>query len=111
MQSYTLCLIPPGHHFARTLDHARIQRGLGIHKALWFLSNTGPDPLKRHNTSKLVFNVGHYRPASGMPFNHAIIGPVARRHLNGKMRFVSGPIMVQFSGIGIVDALSPSFKR
>ena len=27
-------------------------------KAIWFISNTGPDPLENHNAPKLVFNVG-----------------------------------------------------
>ena len=28
------------------------------HKALWFLSNTGPDRLKNHKATKPTFNVG-----------------------------------------------------
>ena len=41
------------------------------HKNIGFLSNTGPDPLKNHKATKLVFNVW------------AIIGPPANRHFNG----------------------------
>ena len=28
------------------------------HKAIWFLSNTGPDPLENHKATKTAFNVG-----------------------------------------------------
>ena len=28
------------------------------HKAIWFLSNTGPDPLKNHKATRLALNVG-----------------------------------------------------
>ena len=41
-----------------------------IHKNIGFLSNTGPDPLKNHKATK---------PATML----AIIGPPAKRHLNG----------------------------
>ena len=37
-------------------------RGSGLplnnHKAIGFLSKTGPDPLENHKATKLVFNVG-----------------------------------------------------
>ena len=44
--------------------HARIQRGGGFpdhhekSQNIGFLSNTGPDPLKNHKTTKSAFNVG-----------------------------------------------------
>ena len=41
------------------------------HKNIEFVSNTGPDPLKNHITTKPAFNV------------EAIIGTPAKRHLNG----------------------------
>ena len=51
------------------IAHARIQRGGGAggpdphplknHKNIGFLSNSGPDPLKKkHHASKAAFNVG-----------------------------------------------------
>ena len=61
--------------------HGRIQRGVGRgsgpppplkkHKKLGFLSNTGPDLLKNHKATKNSFQCW------------AIIGPQAKRHLNG----------------------------
>ena len=46
---------------------AEIKRGGGCrgldplpenHKAIWFLRNTSPDPLKNHKATKSAFNVG-----------------------------------------------------
>ena len=36
----------------------RVWTPLNIHKNIGFLSNTGPDPLKNHKTTKPEFNVG-----------------------------------------------------
>ena len=59
-------------------NHARIQRredmgscaSLKNHKNIGFLSNTGPDPLKNHSYQARIQC-------------SAIIGPPAKRHLNG----------------------------
>ena len=64
--------------YAIATRHVRIQRGgqgvltpLENHKNIAFLSNIGPDPLKNHNATKAAF------------IFWAIIGPPAKRHLNG----------------------------
>ena len=52
-----------------------------------FLSNTGLDPLKKHKTTKPAFKV------------LAIIGPPAKRHLNGVL--LAGRSWPAYSGIWI----------
>ena len=53
------------------------------HKSIWFLSNTGPDPLKNYKAEQASIQCW------------AIIGPPAKRHLNGVLlaRFAGGPMM------------------
>ena len=53
-QSCQTCFIAR-MHIACTLP-------LESHKAIGFLSNTGPDPLKSHKTAKPAFNVGPLSP-------------------------------------------------
>ena len=55
------------------MHHARIQRGWGQGSGLHtpdigFLSNTGPDSLKNHKTTKQHSMLGHHRHASEQPF-------------------------------------------
>ena len=66
------------------LHHVQIQRGVGdrgsgpplkYHKNIGFLSNTGPDPLENHKTTKPAFNVW---PSSAL-----------------KWRFAGGPMMAR----------------
>ena len=46
---------------------------LEIHKAMGFFSNTGPEPLENHKTTKPAFNVRpHHRPASETSFKFKV---------------------------------------
>ena len=59
-------------------SHVLIQKALpeGSNSDIVILVDEGredPKPLK----------AGHHRPTSETPFNWAIIGPLAKRHLNG----------------------------
>ena len=40
----------------------------GCHKAVEFLSNTGPDPLNNHKATKLAFNAGPSSAFHWLPF-------------------------------------------
>ena len=63
------------------------------HKAIGFLSNTGPDPLENHKANKLPM-LGNYRPTSKTPF---------------KWRFGGGPMMTCFKWY--LDPLSPHLLK
>ena len=50
------------------------------HKAIGFLSNTGPDPMKNHKATKPNSILGHLRPTREMPFTwHFPGGPMMAR--------------------------------
>ena len=76
----------------------QIQRGdrqsgptLKNHKAIVFLCNTGPDPLKNHKATKQHSMFSHHLPASETPFPWC---------------FACGPMMARFiSGIWILSTL------
>ena len=42
----------------RSMGGSKGGTGVPYTKAIWFLSNTGPDPLKNHKAIKPAFNVG-----------------------------------------------------
>ena len=50
------------------------------HKAIGFLSNTGPDPLKNHKATKPNSMLGHHRPASETPFKWRFTGALMMVH-------------------------------
>ena len=45
---------------SRGRDRGSESPPLKITQIIGFLSNTGPDPLKNHKATKLVFNFGHH---------------------------------------------------
>ena len=49
------------------------------HKNIWFLSNTGLDPLKNHKATKPAYNVGPFRPthfqADKFDHTHSLFEP------------------------------------
>ena len=58
------------------------------HNSIEFLSNTGPDPLEKHEATQRAFNVG----------------PLSARQQNAnKYRFASEMMMVHFSAIWILS--------
>ena len=76
---YVLCIVQQHENCPHDFNvlihlHERIQRGAGDpypieRKIKGFLSNTGPDPLKNHKSTKPAFNfgssmLGHHWPAS-----------------------------------------------
>ena len=53
------------------------------HKAIGFLSNTGPDPMEHHKATKLAFHsmLVYHRPASERPFKwRSAGGPMIARY-------------------------------
>ena len=60
------------------------------HKNIWFLSNTGLDPLKNRKATKPAFNVVPLSARQRMPF---------------KWRFAGGPMMARYSGSWILSPL------
>ena len=51
-----------------------IPHSLKNHKAVEFLSNTGPDPLENHKATKPAFNGWPSSPASKTPFKWCFSG-------------------------------------
>ena len=57
---------------------------------IWFLSNSGPDPLTNHTAVSQHSMLGHHQHTSEMPF---------------KWRFAGGPMVLAYSGIWIFPPL------
>ena len=78
--------------------HVRIKRGGGAggpdplkkSQNIWFLSNSGPDPLTNHTAVSQHSMLGHHQHTSEMPF---------------KWRFAGGPMVFAYSGIWIFPPL------